>query len=311
MTNIFIIIMALILTVSSCESNRHVTKDVGDRNPVDISIEKSNYEYNFNFPSNSLILSDDLTEISGLAFDNRDSSLWAVNDEKAFLYRIDTDSGDVIDKIEFGYKGDFEGVVIVEGTAYVSKSNGTLYKYDLQADERGGVITTELGIFNDVEGLTYDESNGCLLIACKGSGKLDYSTEVSQSKSVFSLNVKSEKFIAKPFLAIDDNTLVEKVKSDSLYLTWGKKKKKSMTKRVKKFSPSAIAINPINGDYVILSSVGKLAVILSSDRTLSDIVFLDKNLHKQPEGICFSSEGTMFVSSEGKGLHGRLHIYDF
>jgi uncharacterized protein YjiK len=36
---------------------------------------------------------------------------------------------------------------------------------------------------------------------------------------------------------------------------------------------------------------------------------LDKELLPQPEGICFSPDGIMFISSEGKGGKGRILVF--
>ena len=42
------------------------------------------------------------------------------------------------------------------------------------------------------------------------------------------------------------------------------------------------------------------------------VQFIDKELMPQPEGICFSPEGKLYISSEGKkGEPGNLFEFDF
>jgi uncharacterized protein YjiK len=46
-----------------------------------------------------------------------------------------------------------------------------------------------------------------------------------------------------------------------------------------------------------------------SGKTLSSVA-LDPKLLRQPEGICFSPEGTLFIASEGDGKKGYLLQFD-
>jgi uncharacterized protein YjiK len=75
------------------------------------------------------------------------------------------------------------------------------------------------------------------------------------------------------------------------------------------FSPSGIAIHPNTELVYILSSVGKLLVILTPNGSIHHIEKLNKEIHKQPEGICFEKDGTLWISTEGKG--GTAKIFEF
>jgi uncharacterized protein YjiK len=51
--------------------------------------------------------------------------------------------------------------------------------------------------------------------------------------------------------------------------------------------------------------------VYSHDGTLKAFQFIDKELMPQPEGICFSPEGKIYISSEGKkGEPGNLFEFD-
>ncbi|MEL6720372.1 MAG: SdiA-regulated domain-containing protein, partial [Bacteroidota bacterium] len=79
----------------------------------------------------------------------------------------------------------------------------------------------------------------------------------------------------------------------------------------KSFAPSAIAIHPITKDWYILSSVGKLLVVLDQEGNIQNVEKLSARLMKQPEGLCFDTNGDLFITSEGDGGKGRLFKYVF
>jgi sugar lactone lactonase YvrE len=67
-----------------------------------------------------------------------------------------------------------------------------------------------------------------------------------------------------------------------------------------------LAIHPIYGDIYIISSVGKLLIILNRHGKVQNVEELDPKLFRQPEGICFSPKGDMFISNEGQGGKGYI-----
>jgi len=48
----------------------------------------------------------------------------------------------------------------------------------------------------------------------------------------------------------------------------------------------------------VLSARGSFAVVYDADHDFQDILFFDEKMMPQPEGICFSPQGEMFVSTE-------------
>ena len=56
----------------------------------------------------------------------------------------------------------------------------------------------------------------------------------------------------------------------------------------------------------MISSVGKLLTIMDREGLILGVQALDPNLFRQPEGICFSPEGDLYISNEGKGGKGYV-----
>ena len=56
----------------------------------------------------------------------------------------------------------------------------------------------------------------------------------------------------------------------------------------------------------MISSVGKLLIVLNRKGKVLDVKELDPKMFRQPEGICFSPTGDMFISNEGQGGKGYI-----
>jgi secreted PhoX family phosphatase len=78
------------------------------------------------------------------------------------------------------------------------------------------------------------------------------------------------------------------------------------------FNPSAIAVHPTTHDiYILTTKNNKGLAIFSHDGVLKSYQPIDKDLMPQPEGICFSPGGKLYISSEGKnGEPGNLFEFD-
>jgi uncharacterized protein YjiK len=77
-------------------------------------------------------------------------------------------------------------------------------------------------------------------------------------------------------------------------------------KKHKPFKPSGVAVHPKSGFIFIIGTVGKMLVVLNPEGDLVHLVPLDPELFLQPEGICFSPRGDLYISSEGRGKSGYI-----
>lgn len=267
--------------------------------------------YNLDKPSKTFKLPNELDEISGLDISSNGKRLIAVQDEDGYIFYISTKSGKVKKEVKFHKDGDYEGIEFVGEHIFVLKSTGTLYEVTNPKEDDEDKI--KVNKFNDhldhshnVEGLAYDSVNNRLLLACKGNDKNDYKME----KHVYGFDLSSLEVDMKPAYSISQDAIMT-------YLGIGDavKKLEQFSNKIDPsqsyfgFSPSAIAIHPLTGNIYITSSVGKLLVVLNPAGQLVHIEKLDSKVHRQPEGLAFAKNGTLYISNEGKKGAGRIQVF--
>ncbi len=248
-------------------------------------------EYDLNHPK-VIKLGDKLNEISGLAFYQKDSSVFAIVDEVGVLFKIIlTDDKPVIQQWHFATHADYEDMVLLDSTFYVLKSDGDIIaaKFTSPDSVNSQKYDIPLKGKNEFEILYYDSSLRKLVLICK-----DCEADNKSTVSTWAFDPQSRSFDSGPFI-IDAN-LIDRSKTGA--------------EKEKKFKPSAAAINPISGDLYIVSSINKALVIADKSGKVKSVYPLPADLYKQPEGIAFTPSGDMFISNEaaGEGLPNLLYF---
>jgi len=251
-------------------------------------------QYNFDKPDAIFELPRPLEEISGISLLD-DSTLVAIQDEDGILFLIDTETGKVRNSLKWGKKGDYEDVQVVDDEIWVLRSDGTLFR--IEEAETGGIgkvseIDTPLGSVNDTEGLAYDSVNNRFLIACKESPGKGYSGNV---RAIYAFNLDEMELEEKAVFTID--------------LTEVGGQTKMIGFRINTFKPSAIRLQPSTQDWFVVSSVKK-AIVVFSEGELKHIYNLPGIYFEQPEGLEFTSNGSIYVANEGKGGSALLLRFD-
>ncbi len=266
------------------------------------------FPYELSMPDNQQKLDKELKEISGLT-DIDSLRLACIQDEKGLIYIISKKTGKIEKKIRFGKKGDYEGLEIVGNNMWIIRSNGTLFEvrnYFSKSKRQIIKYRTILSEKNNIEGLALDSSSENLLIACKGYplGNLNKNRKY---KAVYQFNLKSKKFNPEPYILINTDS-VKKYEHYNTFTKWGIKTTTwlNLSNGDISFQPSGIAVHPESKDIYIIASVGKLLITISEKGNIETIVKLNKKIFPQPEGICFSPDGTLFISNEGAGKKAVL-----
>lgn len=251
-------------------------KGKGDTKNDFLNLNKKG-DYNLNSASETYILPNKLAEISGLSYYN-ENELYCVNDERGKIFVYNLNDKEITNTIEFGNDGDYEGIEVVGNTVFVMSSVGKIKAINLATEETKTINCTRPEVA-EYEGLAYDMQRNSLLLAAK---------EMRGDKKVYEYNLSNKSLDSKysiPSEFIEAN-------NDG-----------------NEFKPSGIAVHPVSNEIYILASAGKKLLVIDKNNNKICQYNLDKELFKQPEGICFSPDGNLFISSEGKGGNGYILMF--
>jgi hypothetical protein len=219
----------------------------------------------------------ELDEISGVSFYPKDSTIFAINDEKGWLYKIHVGPKKEIDRWKFASGADYEDVVMLDSTFYVLQSHGTIIRINFLPSRN--LVTKEFpfpfGVENEFEILYYDDMRKRLILICK-----DCDSDKKSFLTTYSFDPVTEQFSNSSFT----------IRVDSIAASLGVKKFR--------FKPSAASINPADSSLYIISAINKILVVTDRDGRLKKAYPISPAWFKQPEGIAFTSWGTMIISNE-------------
>lgn len=212
-----------------------------------------------------------------------------IQDNKGIIYIYNLKTKAVEDKIEFEEEGDFEGLARVGDVYYVLRSDGMLFEISGGSKRTVKKYDLPLGPENDCESMFYDKSKNRLLIGVK---EKDLSSK--DKKGIYGFDLARKRMDSRAVYLIGNYAPGSDKKSDG---------KGSKNKTKGEIKPSEIVIHPQRGTLFILN--GPSSQLMEADfagNILSTIQF-DKNDFPQPEGMCFSSSGKLYISSEGDKKH--------
>ncbi len=234
-----------------------------------------------------IFLPDELSEISGIIYYPKDTSVFAINDATGSLYKIFPDRNVLVQKWKFGSNHDYEDLQRIDSTFYILASNGDIISADFSSKD--SIYVTNYTINsngkNEFETLYYDSALQKLILVCKNCAE-DKKTTVSTR-------------------AFD---IATKTYSDGPYKIYIKQYDDENHTIKVKFKPSAAAINPLTHKLFILASVNNELVIADKKGNIEEAYNLRPSLYNQPEGIAFTPKGDLLISNESGGKHGTADI---
>ncbi len=260
--------------------------NTGCRNNNELS---SPPEYNLNRPS-TVKLPSFLDEISGIAYYPKDKNVFAICDDKSWLYKIFLNGNEPIQKWSIGDKGDFEDIVLADSTFYVLQSKGRILGLHFVSPDSVTVKEYEFTSQgkNEFEILYLDKEQNRLVMLCK-----DCEADDHNSLSAWAFDLRTMTFSSSPAYVIDVRKIEE-----------------LMQEKKVKFKPSAAAIHPVTGQLFIISSINKVLVVANKDGVPENVYKISPDLYKQPEGLTFTPEGHLIISNEGAKM-GAANILVF
>jgi uncharacterized protein YjiK len=240
-------------------------------------------------PALHVHLPDELTEVSGLAF-SPDGRLFTHGDERAFVYEIDSDTGEPLSRFHLGrqgVQGDFEGIAIAGSRYFLVTSTGDLLEFRRgEPNQSVEYESLDMG-FDDrceVEGLAFDSRTNALLLACKTPRRRDLEDHLV----VFSYSLEAMSLEEEPRLHLP---------LSALSLEEGE------------LNPSGIEVEPSTGHIVIVASQQRVVIELSREGRVLASRDLPRGFHRQSEGIAFRPDGALLIADEGDGEDATISAY--
>ena len=303
------LLLTLFLACGTPHSGENATPSPSDTNAVtsstpnqqSMSDARSNYRYEFDAPDTVVELPKELKEISGITlFDEK--HLAGVQDEKGRVYKINLETGKIIDDERFDKDGDFEDIERVGEIFYVLRSDGDLFetgKWPLKSKDTRQYKTALKGKC-DAEGLTHDAANNRLLIACKE----DPGAGLEHVRAIYAFDLNSKTLGKRPIYTISIEAM--SAFSSEPAINRAIRKFVSPIADINQFKPAAIALHPETGHLFVISSVQKILIALSPDNKINAAWELSDKLFPQPEGLFFQPNGDLYISNEGRSGKATL-----
>ncbi|TBW29146.1 SdiA-regulated domain-containing protein [Gramella sp. KN1008] len=254
-----------------------------------------NNDYDFNDAEKSYRITQEwelpaeLIEISGLEWAGN-NKLACVQDEDGFLFIYDLESSKITKRYKFGASGDYEALTRLEDNYWVAESNGRLVQInDIEGPEENAKdIQLKFEYRNNIEGLAATP-DGDLWIAVKDRN-LDNEGDY---KGIYSFDPSTGVLNMDPVLKVNYN--------DPKFDVFRTNNPRKLIR------PSDLCFHPANGDvYILDAEFQKILIVEKNSGKIKRIHLLDPSKFPQPEGICFSPSGRLFVSTEGQMGTARI-----
>ena len=262
-------------------------------------------EYDLEKPTLSLKLPKELREISGISYFS-DNLAIAIQDENAVLYFLSLSNGEIVDSLNFGEDGDYEGITSDEDNIYILRSDGYIFTMPKIATDSPKVnkINTILDNRFDTEGICYNSKTKNLLIACK-----ENADELS-TRNIFNYSIEGQIIEKNPAYRISLNNIKKYLENAPETVEFDELRGYFDDSSEDFFYPSDIAIHPISGDIHICSAKSiSLLIVISQEGNLKHIQLIPEEILPQTEGISFTPTGDLILCSEGKAKDERLFIF--
>ena len=237
-------------------------------------------------------LRTDLDEISGIQYYPKDTSIFAINDELGFLYKIFVRKKIVIKSYRFSAEADYEDVVMLDSTFYTLKSNGDITTVKIISGKPTQTEDFNINLQgkNEFETLYLDQELRKLMLICK-----DCTGDSKKEISVYSFDPLDLSYSKEPAYVIDAAAIKDELGNKS-----------------QKFKPSAAAIHPISKEIYIVSAVAGALVIADKEGSIKGVHKLNPAFFKQPEGLTFTPNGDLLISNESAEIGaGNILIFKY
>lgn len=226
-----------------------------------------------------------LREVSGISHID-DLRMACIQDEEGIIFIYDLEKQEITDEIQFGPRGDYESVRIIDSVAYIMESSGKLFKINNFESNHSEIEIYQTGFSrkNDIESFDYHDHSNTFLTIPKNKNLSNFSDDFI----IYKINSSTYKIEEQPYSSLKTEDSIFQV--NKFFFA------------EKNIYPSELAIHPETGEIYILDSKIPRLLILNSNGSFKKIYKLNPKDFQQPEGISFDSQGRMYISNEESGF---------
>jgi uncharacterized protein YjiK len=288
------LILGLIAFASACQSKEEQKKVEAAalarrEQRLEARLAKADKDTSKDAPVAMWIMPTELREISGLAL-TPDGRLLAHDDEIGKVYEIDPRRGFIIKSflVGKGLHGDFEGITLAGPDIYLLASNGNLFRF--REGDNGTIVPYQkldlhLKKACEFEGVAYQADSAWLVLPCK---------------TVHTKDLKDDMVIYRWKIGTND--------SSGISMLTVPQSEAIGSNKWKVFRPSDITIDPVTGDYVIISSIDKGLLVMTPDGEVLRSEALPGK-HHQAEGVAITKDSVLIISDEATTKPAAITLY--
>ncbi len=225
----------------------------------------------------------DLNTVSGICFEEKTGCFLLVEDKTGLVTSWNAANNTLVWQEKPSIAGDYEDIAVDnEGRIILLNTNGNLVIRSSQGNEWRSIHIPGLTRQDNCEGLAIVGKDK-LFIACKGE-------DLAESKKrIYEVDLAAERLNPIPKLKISLEEISDVLGSE-----------------IDEFNPSGLAVHPLfpNQIYVIATSGQLLVVVNIETSRVLCAVHLPRDLFVQPEGICFTKDGSLLICNEGRAKEG-------
>jgi hypothetical protein len=240
-------------------------------------------------------LPDGLAEVSGLAL-TPDGRLLAHGDERGIVWLYDLKGRRTVGRFGLGERGrvlhgDFEDIAVVGERVFLVTGAGAIYEGRIAPDGRIGRAVRRiqgLGGGCEVEGMTWDPATESLLLLCKTTRTKRWKDRVV----ILAVSPETWRFEERPRILVSE---------DRLQQVTGEKR----------FNGSALTRHPRTGTYLLVAGQQRAFAEVSPAGEVLGGGRLEKDRHRQPEGIAIAPDLTLLISDEAGRDTAAITAYTY
>lgn len=249
-----------------------------------------------------LLLPHQLREASAVVSIDADTVV-CVQDEVGALYFVSLSGAHPVRKVEFGPRGDYEGLARVGDVYWVLRADGALLELRRDGERFRIARSVPLPVgFRDWEALCHDPASGRLLVMPKDRPSGD--KDARDQRPVFAVDPVAGAVDAEPFAVWRRGIWLDQALArgfDVPVRTSDKGKEKVQLELL--FSELLVARE--QGQFLLLAAGDRVLLRVDRDGRLLGVQRLDPAKLPQAEGMTFLADGRLLVVSEADGGQAR------